>query len=75
MLIVLRIIPDRSFPYSSSSFDISDVRVVESSNASGSDNNSKSFVQFNRSLRVTGISVITIELLSVIVYGSDAALP
>jgi hypothetical protein len=71
---VSRILPDRAFPCSSS-FDVGDVGVVESSNAGGSDNNRAPSVRFNGASRVVGISVVTMDWLSVIVCGWDAVPP
>jgi hypothetical protein len=65
---VSRILPDRAFPCSSL-FDVGDVGVVESSDAGGSINNSEPFVRFDGTSRVAGISVVTMDLLSVIVCG------
>jgi hypothetical protein len=42
---------------------------VESSDAGGSDNNSELFVRFDGASRFAGISVVTMDLLSVIVCG------
>jgi hypothetical protein len=65
---VSRILPDRAFPCSSL-FGVGDGGVVESSDAGGSDNNSEPFVRFDEASRVAGISVVAMDLLSVIVCG------
>jgi hypothetical protein len=61
---VKRILPDRTFPCSSSF--VGDVGVVKSSNADGSDTDREQFMRSNGVSRVSGISEMTKDLFSVI---------